>query len=163
MKIWTEKSTHMILPLNIIELIVKSYDLLIWLYSILISIMYVYLGGLQDFLNKKCLFSEKKALRIMNFAPFNVCTTLLFKNCNMLKFADIINVESCVFINDCFNKDSFSVFNENFKYVSITHSYITTSAKMVYCLYQVITQSDLGGNQLSIQPLLQSSRQANWI
>ena len=37
----------------------------------------------------------------MNFPPFNVRTTLLFKNCNMLKFADIINVESCVFINDC--------------------------------------------------------------
>ena len=68
-------------------------------------------GDLQDFLNKKCLFS-KKALRIMNFAPFNAHTTPLFKNCNILKFADIMNVESCIFINNCFNKDSFSIFNE---------------------------------------------------
>ena len=32
----------------------------------------------------------------MNFAPFNAHTTPFFKNCNILKFADIINVESCI-------------------------------------------------------------------
>ena len=57
----------------------------------------------------------------MNFAPFNAHTTPLFKNCNILKFADTISVESCVFINNCFNKDSFTTFNENFKLVSTTH------------------------------------------
>ena len=87
--------------------------------------MYVLLGDLQDFLNKKCLFSKKKALRIMNFASFNAHTTPLFKNCNILKFADIINVESCIFINNGFDKDSFTIFNENFKLVSNTHSYNT--------------------------------------
>ena len=46
-----------------------------------------------------------------------------------MKFADIINVESCVFINNSFNKDSFSLFNENFKLVSTTHSYNTRSAR----------------------------------
>ena len=90
--------------------------------------MYPLLGDLQDFLNKKCLFS-KKALRIMNFAPFNTHTTPLFKNCNILKFADIINVESCIFINNCFNRDSFSIFNENFKLVSTTYLYNTRSAR----------------------------------
>ena len=65
---------------------------------------------------------------IMDFAPFNAHTTHLFKNCNILKFVDIINVESCVFINNCFNKDSFSIFNESFKLVSSTHSYNTRSA-----------------------------------
>ena len=61
----------------------------------------------------------------MNFAPFNAHTTPLFKNCNILKFADIINVESCIFINNGFDKDSFTIFNENFKLVSNTHSYNT--------------------------------------
>ena len=70
----------------------------------------------------------------MNFVSFNAHTTPLFKNCNILKFADIINVESCIFINNCFNRDSFSIFNENFKLVS--------------------TQSDLEENQFSVQPLL---------
>ena len=39
---------------------------------------------------------QKKALRIMNFAPFNTHTTPLFKNCSILKFADIISIESCI-------------------------------------------------------------------
>ena len=38
----------------------------------------------------------------MSFAPFNAHTTPLFKNCNILKFADTINVESCIFMNNCF-------------------------------------------------------------
>ena len=65
----------------------------------------------------------------MNFAFFNAHTTPLFKNCNIFKFADIINVESCIFINNCFNRDSFSIFNENFKLVSTAHSYNTRSAR----------------------------------
>ena len=65
----------------------------------------------------------------MNFAPFYAHTAPLFKNCNILKFADIINVETFVFINNCFNEDFFSVFNETFKLVSTTHSYNTRSAR----------------------------------
>ena len=64
----------------------------------------------------------------MNFAPFNAHITPLFKNYNILKFIDIINAGSCVFINNCFNIDSFSIFNENFKLVSTSHSYNTRSA-----------------------------------
>ena len=69
--------------------------------------MYALFGDLQDFLDKKC---QKKTLKIMNFAPFKP----LFKNCNILKFADIINVQSSTFINNYFSRDSFSIFNENF-------------------------------------------------
>ena len=65
----------------------------------------------------------------MNFAAFNAHTTPLFKNCNILKFADIVNVESCIFINNCFNRDSFSIFNENLILVSTMHSYNTRSAR----------------------------------
>ena len=71
----------------------------------------------------------------MNFAPFNAQNTLLFKNCNILKFADIINVESCIL-----------------KLVSTAHSY-NNQLEIVYLL-QVITQLDLGENQLSIQLFL---------
>ena len=58
----------------------------------------------------------------MNFVLLNAHTTPLLKNCNILKFADIINVESYIFINNCFNKDYFSVFNENLNLVSTAHS-----------------------------------------
>ena len=77
----------------------------------------------------KSVYSLKKALKIMNFAPFNAHTTLLFKNCNILKFADIIYVESCIFINNCFNRDSFLIYNENLKLVSTTPSYNIISAR----------------------------------
>ena len=68
--------------------------------------------GLTRFPQQK-VSSPKKALGIMNFVPFNAHTTSLFKNSNILKFADIIYVENCIFINNCFNRD----FNENFKLV----------------------------------------------
>ena len=77
----------------------------------------------------KSVYFPKKAQKIMNFLPFNAHTTPLFENCNILRFGDISNVESCIFINNCFNKDSFSIFNENFKLVSTTHSYNTRSAR----------------------------------
>ena len=70
---------------------------------------------------------QEKELRITNFAPFNAHTTPLSKNSNILKFADIINIESCIFMKNYFNKSSFSIFNENFKLVSTTHSYNTRS------------------------------------
>ena len=65
----------------------------------------------------------------MNFASFNAHTTLSFKNCNILKFADIINLESCIFINNFFNRDFFSISNESFKLVSTMHSYNTRAAR----------------------------------
>ena len=70
--------------------------------------------GLTRFPQQKVSILQKKALRIMNFASFNAHTTPLFKNCNILKFADIINVQSSTFINNYFSMDSFSIFNENF-------------------------------------------------
>ena len=90
--------------------------------------------GLKDFLNKKCLFSKKSTknhelMLLMLLTTINAHTTPLLKNCNILIFADIINVESCIFVNNCFNKDSFSIFNKNFKLVSTTHSYNTRSAR----------------------------------
>ena len=75
--------------------------------------------GLTRFPQQKVSILQNKALRIMNFVPFNAHATLLFKNCNILKLPDIINVESDVFINNCFNKNSFSIFNETFNHTLI--------------------------------------------
>ena len=84
----------------------------------------MYSLGTYKVSSTKNVYSPKKKSTI---APFNAHTTPLFKN--ILKFADIINVESCIFINNCFNKYSFSIFNENFKLVSTMHSYNTRSAR----------------------------------
>ena len=53
---------------------------------------------------------QKKTLKIMHFAQFNSHTLPSFYNSNKLKFIDIIYTESCVFINNCFNEDSFTIF-----------------------------------------------------
>ena len=74
------------------------------------------------FLQQKVSILPKRALRIMNFVPFNAHTTPLFKYYNISKFADIINVESGIFMNNIFNKNSFSIFNKNLKVVSTMHS-----------------------------------------
>ena len=58
--------------------------------------------GRTRFPQQKVSILQKKALRITNFAPFNAYTTPLFNNCNIFKFADIINVQSCIFVNNCF-------------------------------------------------------------
>ena len=50
----------------------------------------------------------------MNFATFTAYNTPLFKNCNMLKYNYIINTESCIFENKCFNNNSLSIFTEKF-------------------------------------------------
>ena len=65
----------------------------------------------------------------MNFSPFNAHTKSLFKNRSISKYADIINVESCIFINNWFNWGSFPFFNENFKLVLTMHPHNTRSAR----------------------------------
>ena len=103
----------------------------------------MYSLGTSKISSAKGVYSPKKALRMMKFAPFNAHITPLFKNCNILKVTDIVNVESCIFINNCFNKDSFQFLRKNSNYFLPTTFIILDQLEMVYYLYQVITQSDL--------------------
>ena len=97
----------------------------------------MYSLGIYKISSTKSIYSQKKkALGIMNFAPFNAHTTPLFKNCNILKFADIIDVESCIFINNCFNKDSFSIFSENFQ--PRTHAILDQLEMLYYLSYNTV-------------------------
>ena len=89
----------------------------------------------------------------MNFAPFNAHTTPLFKNCKMLKFAGIYYKCWKLCFHNCFNKGSFSIFNEDFKLVSTTDSYNTRSASNGL-LFVPNYNSDLQQIQLSTEPLL---------
>ena len=88
----------------------------------------------------------------MNFVPFNAHTTPLFKNCNILTFAAIINVEKiCIFINNSFNQDSFPIFNENFKLVSTTRSHNIKSARNALLFVPSYNAVRFGRKSLSIQ------------
>ena len=56
----------------------------------------------------------EKALRIMGFTPFNSHSLPYFQDYNIFKFCDVVNIEVCTFINNCFNSNT-SVFAERFK------------------------------------------------
>ena len=66
--------------------------------------------GLTSYPKLKVSILHDKALRTINFPPFNTHTSPSFKICNILKFIDIANAECCIFVNNCFNRDSFSIF-----------------------------------------------------
>ena len=77
----------------------------------------------QTRIPQKCItVLQKKALRIMNFAPFKSHSSSDFDDYNILKFCCIINVEACAFINNCFSSSTFSVYAEKFKLVSESHT-----------------------------------------
>ena len=61
---------------------------------------------------------QKKALRIMNFATFNAHTNLLFSDYKILKFADIVRIENCIFVRNCFVNNAFAIFLKHFKLTS---------------------------------------------
>ena len=84
--------------------------------------------GNTNYPQQRISLLQKKALRIMHFVQFNSHTSSLFYNSNILKFIDIIYIGNCVFINNCFNKDSFAVFAQNYNLCSNTHTYNTRSS-----------------------------------
>ena len=59
-----------------------------------------------------------------------------------------MNVECCIFVNNCFTKDYFLIFTKHFKSVSTTHSYNTTSVRNCH-LFVPSYNSDSEENQLS--------------
>ena len=53
---------------------------------------------------------------------------VFFHDYNILKFCDIVNIEVCTFVNNCFNRNTFSVFAERFIIVSESHARNTRSS-----------------------------------
>ena len=85
-------------------------------------------GDKQEFQKKRITVLQKKALRIMSFASFNSHSSSSFHDYNILKFCDIIKIEVCAFINNCFNSNTYSVFAERFKLISESHAHNTRSS-----------------------------------
>ena len=96
---------------------------------------------------KRITVLQKKALRIMSFAPFNSHSLSYFHDYNILKFCDIINIEASAFIKNCFNSNTFSVFAERFKLISESHAHNTRSSSKGLLLFQAIILQDSEENQ----------------
>ena len=71
---------------------------------------------------------QKKAMRIISFAPFDAHTLPIFAKLNIIKFPDLISFCNCLFIYKHFLSKSSSVFTNVFILTSNTHEQNTRSA-----------------------------------
>ena len=78
---------------------------------------------------KRVSLLQKRTIRTINYAYFNAHTTPLFDSSKILKFNDFLSVQNYLFVHNCFNKDSFSLFNDLFVLIPKIHSYPTSSSK----------------------------------
>ena len=75
---------------------------------------------------KRLVILQKKALRIMNFQPWNSHTSSLFGKTSVLKFKDEIILEKISFIINSINNLLSSLFSNWFVFSSGTHKYNTS-------------------------------------
>ena len=75
--------------------------------------------GNTNHVQQRISLLQRKALRIMHFVQFDSDTSALFYNSKLLTFFDVIYSENFIFTNNCFNKDSFAVFAQNYNLCSI--------------------------------------------
>ena len=84
------------------------------------------LGQTKFSLNRISLL-QKTAIRILHSAAYRDHTSPLFHRSKVLKFVDIVSLENCIFVNQCFNDEAFSLFSNHFKLTASSHSYCTRS------------------------------------
>jgi len=77
---------------------------------------------------KRLIILQKKAVRLINFAPKNSHTNPLFHQSKMLKINDFIKVENCLFISKSMNKLLPEIFLNWFHLVIDTHNHVTRNA-----------------------------------
>ena len=96
---------------------------------------------------KSITILQKKALRTVSFTPFNSHSSSYFHDYNILKFCDIVNIEACTFINNCFNNNSFQCLLKDLN--SYQNLRLTTLDHPVkgYLLFQAVILQDLEENQ----------------
>ena len=72
---------------------------------------------------------QNKALRVINFAPFNAPTNELYKNNRILKFKDQIRLQNILLVHDDINRKIPYALQNTFKPLSDTQSYQTRGVK----------------------------------
>jgi len=74
--------------------------------------------------NFNCIISQQnKAMRIINFAPFNASSDALYKASNILKFSENILLLNLLFVNDRLHAKSPLVMNDIFKFTRKKNKY----------------------------------------
>ena len=71
---------------------------------------------------------QNKAIRTINFANFRASVNPLYKDSNILKLSDIINLQNFLFVRDDLKGELPNALTDTFKLVSNVHNYNTRSA-----------------------------------
>ena len=81
--------------------------------------------GQQQTTIQKLSQIQNKALRIINFKPFNYPVDELYADNKILKIKDYINLLNCMFVKNVLSKDCLSIFTNFFTKSEETHNYST--------------------------------------
>ena len=83
----------------------------------------------QNISTINCLYIlQKKALRIINFKERNAHSPPLFHYSKIIKVADKVKIENCLFINKYTKNKLPSIFTNWFTFSSMSHNYQTSLA-----------------------------------
>ena len=90
----------------------------------------------QNICSINCLYIlQKKALRIIHHEQRNTHSSTLFYKSEIIKFADKIKIENCLFISKYAMNKLPSIFDDWFTFSSTTHGYETSFATLPLCHY----------------------------
>ena len=84
--------------------------------------------------NQKIMKLQNRALRIITFSDFQADSNPLYANLNILKLADQVILQNCLFVHDALNKVSPICFFDYFSLTKTIHSLNTKNAKLG-CLF----------------------------
>ena len=84
--------------------------------------------GQTKFTLNRITLLQKKAIRILHSAAYRDHTAPVFHRHKVLRFADLVSLENCIFVNKCFNGEAFSLISNQFKLTASSYSYCTRSA-----------------------------------
>ena len=91
-------------------------------------------GQTLNSFNQKIEKLQNRALHIITFSDFQAASNPLYANLKILKLADQIKLQNCLFVHDALSKISPICFHNYFSLTNTIHSLHTKSSKLG-CLY----------------------------
>ena len=92
---------------------------------------------------------QNRSLRLIEFTDLNANTYPLFWSNKILKLADQVEVQNCLFVHDFFKQNLPKCFNDYFKKVSDVHSICTISSQLGCIFLSRVATTQYGLNSIT--------------
>ena len=92
---------------------------------------------------------QNRSLRLIEFTDLNANTYPLFRSNKILKLADQVEVQNCLFVHDFFKQNLPKCFNDYFKKVSDVHSICTISSQLGCIFLSRVATTQYGLNSIT--------------